>query len=64
MSKLWYTSNGKLALCDNGKVALSDNCPCACPSFVGRAIIYVDKHATGTGDGSSWANAYTDIQTA
>jgi hypothetical protein len=33
MSKLWYTSAGKLALCSNGRVALSDNCPCEIPYF-------------------------------
>ncbi len=64
MSKLWFTPSGKLALCDNGKVALADECPCGCPDFDGRSVIYVDKKATGTGDGSSWENAYTDIQTA
>ncbi|MEQ8628817.1 T9SS type A sorting domain-containing protein [Ekhidna sp.] len=27
-------------------------------------IVYVDQGATGTGDGSSWANAFTDLQSA
>lgn len=64
MSKLWFTSSGKLALCDSGKVGVGDECICGCPDFEGRTITYVDKHAIGTGDGSSWVNAFTDIQTA
>ena len=27
-------------------------------------VLYVNKIATGTGDGSSWANAFTDLQQA
>ncbi|MDD5726991.1 MAG: hypothetical protein PHV59_00365 [Victivallales bacterium] len=61
MSKLWFTPAGKLVLCDNGKIALTDECPCGCPPFEGRQIVYVDKHASGTGDGSSWENAYTEL---
>jgi len=51
--------NGLFNMCDNGLVQFSD-----CPDFDCRPIIHVDKHAAGTDDGSSWANAYADIQTA
>ena len=60
----YYGENGLNIFCDNGLVADVNECPCGCPPFEGRSIVYVDKHATGTGDGSSWENAYTDIQTA
>lgn len=59
MSRLWLNRNGFVDLCDNNNVRLSD-----CPGFDCRPITYVDKHATGTGDGSSLENAYIDIQTA
>ncbi|MCK4982979.1 MAG: hypothetical protein KAS17_08660 [Victivallaceae bacterium] len=61
---VYYGDNGLEIYCDNGLVAETDDCPCGCPDFEGRAICYVDKKASGTGDGSSWTNAYTDIQTA
>ncbi|MEO1625687.1 MAG: T9SS type A sorting domain-containing protein [Bacteroidota bacterium] len=32
--------------------------------FLGQAQVYVKADAAGTGDGSSWENAYTDLQTA
>lgn len=30
----------------------------------GRLVLYVDPSATGAGDGSSWTDAYVDLQTA
>lgn len=30
----------------------------------GYPVYYVDQNATGTGDGSSWENAFTDVQPA
>ena len=61
----WYGENGLEIYCDNGLVAETDDCPCGCPSFTGRTITYVDKNVVGgTGDGSTWANAYTSIQDA
>ena len=30
----------------------------------GTIIIYVDLDANGTGDGTSWTDAYTDLQPA
>ena len=33
-------------------------------SAAGQTIVYVDQAATGADDGTSWANAFTDIQSA
>lgn len=51
--------NGLFNVCDNGLVQLSN-----CADFECRPIVYVDKHANGSRDGSSGANAYISIQAA
>lgn len=37
---------------------------CVSPNFTVNAQVFVDQNAGGANDGSSWANAYQDLQTA
>ena len=61
----YYGENGLKIYCDNGLLAETDECPCfECGEFDKYPIVYVDKYASGTGDGLSLANAYTSIQDA
>ena len=60
---VWLQNGGVVK--QNGGVTKCPTCPCGCPPFDGRTITYVDMHVVGgTGDGSSPANAYDDIQDA
>lgn len=57
-------NGGKMVFVD-GKIGMGSGCCTDCPppscEDTGKPICYVDKHATGAGDGSSWADAYTTI---
>lgn len=61
--------------CDDGATAAGDGCSSLCqvePYFACGAstptrcsrVVFVNDTAAGTGDGSTWENAYTDLQPA
>ncbi len=60
--------------CDDGDASAGDGCGTTCQVEIGfgcdgipsecRAVFYVDVDATGGGDGSSWADAFTDLTDA
>ena len=59
----WRKNRRKVKM--NGQDVLCNECPrIECGDFDNYPVIYVDKKATGAGHGSSWTDAYTDIQTA
>lgn len=60
MPQLWI-KNGRPVADEFGRPILCDSCPCGC---IYTSIVYVDKYAVGNNDGTSWTDAYTDLQNA
>ena len=59
MNSLWIDKMGNIEKCTDTNLRSS-----YCPSFKCRKEVYVDKHANGLKNGSSWEDAYNDLQTA
>ncbi len=70
-SDLCDTLNGTSTDCDGN--GLPDECqldcndnavPDVCEMLPAPAVLYVDQHAPGTGNGGSWADAFKELRTA